>query len=352
MSTAHAPSPRGLTAAAGAFLSILGFADKLQPGAARALRAELLSDVSLDGVDARGPAERLPTLLEAAAKLTRTDDFGLLLAEASDLKRLGLVNYIGASSSSLRDAYERAARYLGLWNEGAEIGLEDDGPRVSITWRPRGPSARASAPGRCLQEQLAIGTLLSASLAFSGRRLVPEHVEFVSKRPASTAHQERVLAAPLAWGGAVARIVVQAQVLEVPLPQHDSNLQGILTRHADELLSRFGAAPLWASRVQRELMTLLRSGTADIDQVAKSLALSRRTLQRRLDAEGVTFEELLDQVRYELTTRLLATPQHSIADVAWLVGYQELSAFYRAFRRWCGDTPAEYRRRLVPDAAH
>ncbi|MDC0679320.1 AraC family transcriptional regulator [Sorangium atrum] len=340
------------SAAAGAFLSILTFADQLAPGAASRLRAEVLAGIALDGVDARGPAEKLPELLAAAVELTRVDDLGLRLAKAADPRRFGVATYAASTSPTLRAAYERAARYFRLWNEGVRLELERDRAArlTSIVLRSQGKTAMAAPEGRRQLAELGSATMLMLGRSFTGAPISPARVELASAAPADVRPHERIFAAPIAWSAPVPRLIFDDAALDQPLPQHDAVLQEIVSRSAEALLAALATKETWSARTREALLGLLRDGSPDIARVAKSLGTSRRTLQRRLTSEGQTFESVIDQVRYEMAAGLLADEQRSIAEVAWLVGFRELSAFYRAFRRWSGRTPAEYRASLSPGA--
>lgn len=341
------------SAAAGSFLSILSFSEELASGAASRLRAEVLAGVALDGVDARGPAEKLPELLEAAVKLTRVDDFGLRLASAADPRRFELVAYAASTSPTLRAAYERGARYHGLWNEGVSLELERDRVQclTSIALRPRGKTALAAPGGLRQLAELGGASLLMLGRAFTGAPITPVRVEFATSAPTEVKPHERMFAAPIVWSTPVPRLIFEDAMLDQPLLHQDAVLQELVSRSAERLLAALATRDTWCARTREAVVELLRGGSPDIASVAKALGASERTLQRRLRSEGQTFESVLDQVRYEMAAGLLADERRSIADVGWLVGFRELSAFYRAFRRWSGRTPAEYRASVGPDAA-
>ncbi len=337
-------------AAAGAFLSILAFVDQLAPGGARRLREGVLAGMALEGIDDRGPAEKLPELLAASVALTGVPDLGLRLASVADPRRFGVVTYAGSTSPTLLAAYERVARYFGLWNEGARFEIEGN-PALgltSIVLRPRGKTAVSAPEGLRQLVELGTATMLMLGRAFSGAPITPVRVELPSSAPADAQPHERLFAAPIVWGAPVSRLIFEDAVLARPLPQHDAVLQEVVSRSADALLAALTTRETWSARTREAAARLLRDSSADIARVARALGASPRTLQRRLAGEGQTFASVLDQVRYEMAAGFLADRERSIADVAWLVGFHELSAFYRAFRRWSGRTPAEYRASLAP----
>jgi AraC-like DNA-binding protein len=135
-------------------------------------------------------------------------------------------------------------------------------------------------------------------------------------------------------------------VLERPNPTADPALSRTILRHAEALLAALPEpTATYAERVRRGLAEILGEGEVSLRQVARGLKMSERSLQRRLAAEGVTFDGLLDDVRHHLALRYLADPSIAVSEVAYLLGYSEPSPFHRAFRRWTGATPSDMRRR-------
>jgi AraC-like DNA-binding protein len=148
---------------------------------------------------------------------------------------------------------------------------------------------------------------------------------------------------------------VPVAVLELANPRADATLVGLLDRYTSALLQRQPPLTTVSARVRAWLVEAHGAGVPTARQAAKALAMSERTLHRRLEQERTTFRKLLDQFRHEKAVALLASRRYSIAEVAFLLGYSELSAFYRAFRRWTGKSPAELRDetpKVSPAASH
>jgi AraC-like DNA-binding protein len=139
------------------------------------------------------------------------------------------------------------------------------------------------------------------------------------------------------------QLVMPKSALDASLISSDPMLLGILTRAADELVKKTPDDPLITSQVRRVLHVALRGGEAHVDGVAKQLGMTGRSLQRRLEEEGTTFNKLREQVRRELAQRFLDDGL-AIAEISFLLGFSEPSAFFRAFKRWTGKTPLESRR--------
>ena len=143
------------------------------------------------------------------------------------------------------------------------------------------------------------------------------------------------------WNG----VVVPRESWQLPLRRRDPVLRGLLESQADAALARLPQRGGLAAEVQRALTARAISGDARIGTIARQLAMSGRTLQRRLAAEGVSYQQLVDDARKEAAWRYLAEPTLAIGEVAYLVGYSEPAPFHRAFKRWYGMTPDAARRR-------
>jgi AraC-like DNA-binding protein len=130
----------------------------------------------------------------------------------------------------------------------------------------------------------------------------------------------------------------------LPVTTADPYLNKILLTYCEEALTaRSGAGTAFRSSVENAVVPLLPHGKARADEIARRLGTSGRTFARRLSSEGLTFSELLDSLRHDLARRYLAEGELSVSQIAWLLGYQEVGAFSRAFKRWTGETPRDTR---------
>jgi len=136
------------------------------------------------------------------------------------------------------------------------------------------------------------------------------------------------------------QVLYSGSIAQTPLPNADLYLNGLLVRYCDEATAaRRKSSTTWQLKVENAIAPLLPHGQAVIENVAKELGVSRRTLARRLASEGLTFRKVLNSLRIDLAKRYLQEKDIPISEIAWLVGYQETSAFNHAFRRWTGNTP-------------
>jgi AraC-like DNA-binding protein len=165
-------------------------------------------------------------------------------------------------------------------------------------------------------------------------------------QPDDVSEFERVLDCRIQSNAALDSVSIDADVLAMPLNRHDSVLRQVLETQANEILARLPKRQGLAADVQRVLAERVAGGAVSdvrVEAVARELATSGRTLQRKLTAQGVSYQELLDEARKQAAGRYLGESVFAIGEVAYLVGYSEPAPFYRAFKRWYGVTPEAYR---------
>jgi AraC-like DNA-binding protein len=171
------------------------------------------------------------------------------------------------------------------------------------------------------------------------------HVSFVHQ-PDDVAELERLLGCEVrpraSWAGAA----MTRDAWQIPLKRRDPVLRGLLETQADAITPRVSAAGTLRLDVRRAIASRLSRSETAIEIVARDLGLSSRTLQRRLSASGLSYQELFDGVRREAAEKHIEDPSLAIGEVAYLAGYSEPAAFHRAFKRWTGVTPQTFRRRL------
>jgi AraC-like DNA-binding protein len=168
-------------------------------------------------------------------------------------------------------------------------------------------------------------------------------------RPGSTAQgpaddYQKVLGCPVLFERDRIALRFDDEALEAPGSGHDPQLFRLLESHAERVLAETPATASFRDRVRRAVVQRLREGEPGIGSIAEALATSERSLQRRLQAEGVSFRDVVDEARHKLAVLYLGDDALSMTDVACLLGYSEASAFTRAFKRWTGQAPSQARR--------
>jgi AraC-like DNA-binding protein len=275
-----------------------------------------------------------------AAKLTNDAAIGVHLAEWLPRGALDLIEYAVRSSPSLGSGLERFARYGCLVSDRVAARTETSDGGLQLIIRDVGSSMLHPA-----REEFALALALKRARDVTGVSIVPAQVAFAHARPDDVSEHQRFFRVPVRFDTGTNTIIINAADAARALPGADAALSAIVRRRLDQVLPDvlLPTAASLSARVRRMLMEDLGQTTLTADSVARSLALSRRTLTRRLGEEGTSFRALLDDVRAELSRALLQDRSLSIADVAFFLQYSEPAAFHRSFRRWTGQTPQNYR---------
>lgn len=302
----------------------------------------------LDQREARIAASVYVDLLELGLALSGDADLGLHLGEAVRPGHFGVLGYLLMSCATLGDALHRQARYAELVGSLGRVELADEPPRagheplVRHSWEPLLPRQ---------QRQLAEETLacwLRFGHWISGLQQVPLEVRFRHPAPADTTEHRRIFRCPVLFGQADNALVFPRRLLALPLGQADSQIQRTLDAYAGRLLESIRRGEGVLERARQCLAERLPEQAVDLEALAGELALSPRTLQRRLRDSGLSFSRLVDETRQQLVLHHLRDPALELADVASLVGFSETGSLARAFRRWTGQSLGQYRRTLQP----
>lgn len=301
--------------------------------------AEVQSELLIDP-DGRLPRASEVQLWEAAVRLTGDDDFGLHLAESADAGDLGGLGFAVRSSATLGEAYERVARYLALVNQDIELhicALSDD--EVALRHVP---------PSQKLPPRQAIECFMALLFSIGRRGIGADFrlraVRLRHERPANIDAHLRLFGVDPGFGAAHDELLVERHLLGRPKPDAEPALGSVLDRHLHDLLRQLPPKAGFLDRLRAMLLGKLQEGEPSLTELARGLHMSPRGLQRRLQQEGTSLKELTASLRAELAQRHLDERQLSIGEIAFFLGFSEPSTFHRAFKRWTGMTPAEYRK--------
>lgn len=285
------------------------------------------------------PVELLNALWIAMAARTGDPAYGLHLAE-QQAPLLGTVDYCFRHAATVREALRRLFAYQRLLHGPIQaLSLVEERGLARLCFRP--PLPVEVLPAQVPQFLLA--RILTMLRRDTGRAVAPRKASFRHPAPADLSEHRRVLGCPLEFGAPVDALDLDPTLLELPLPSADHQLDTILSRYASEMLARRPHEDDLVSRVRRAIADALQGGAPDADALAKRLGMSGRTLRRRLEEKGTSYQQALDDVRAELARAYLGNPAIKTVEVAYLLGFGDVGAFYRAFRRWTATTPREYR---------
>lgn len=254
-----------------------------------------------------------------------------------------IIDYLVAASTTVGDGVERFARYFGLIAERVSLRIvESDGERCLCL---------ATADGGPVPP-VYVDYVFAALVSRIRMRIRPglrvTRVELRQSEPRDGATYREVFRAPIRFGASTDRLCFDADEWDAPTESGDAALVTLLEEHARILAQRTPRSAVgFAAEVQKVIASRLPEG-GSVEEVARALNMSVRTLQRRLIESGTTFRQASESVMARLAEGYLADPKVSVSEVAFLLGFSEQSAFTRAFRRWTGESPRRWRRGRAP----
>src|SRR4051794_10674316 len=292
--------------------------------------------------DNRIPFAQLVALYEKAAELTGDDNFGLHIGQSINPTAFDVVGYCALNSPTLGAAFARVARYHSIWTDGALFNVEtaNDTSAVVYTY------ADTSIHNHRHDAEMTLATVATLCRNIASPDFAPTSVQFQHDAPRDTAEHLQLFRCPIEFRAPANKLTFSSEFLSLPIAKADASLCAVLDRHAEGLLAKFPPQNSLIDQVRGIIAAELRGGDPSLERVADQLSLTPRTLQRKLQELSTSHNDLLDQMRRQLAMRYLREREMAICEVAYLLGFSESSSFHRAFKRWTGSTPKEYRRLL------
>lgn len=263
---------------------------------------------------------------------------GLTLADAIPKGAYGVGEFLVRAAPTLREVFDNFARYNAILAPGQTFHFaEEHGEARMETWCTVQPPAL----GRHLNEYT---VAIMVRTLFAMADVTPTRAWFTTPRPAST---ERLAAyfrtAQLEFDQPSSGFAIDAAAMTLPVQGGDAALFAFLEEHAQAALASRPKSDDLVDKLRHVVREALKQGEPNVERLATRMQLSGRTLQRRLSDLGTSFQEVLDQVRFDLARAYLKDARLDLSQVAYLLGYSELRAFDRAFRRWANVAPGEWR---------
>ncbi|MBL4636060.1 MAG: AraC family transcriptional regulator [Kofleriaceae bacterium] len=305
----------------------------------------LLSEVDLSVAALQVPGIRVPqavvdTLWHLAKSKSGMEDFGLQAAKILEPKHLGVFGYVVLSSANVREAIERMVRFKALTGDASsvQVHVSEQGVRyVHTTAMPPLSGNRQHA------EWSMAGVVLLLRAASGQACWSPSQVTFKHRAPSDLSSHRDVFGCELRFDCPEDTLLLELSFLEMPFLDTDSSLSNILETHATHLLHALPEQRDFVRGLQMRLQKQLPGGNPSVEALSDDMGISVRSLQRRLEEQGQTFQTVLDDIRVRLADVYLEESSTTIAEVAFLLGYSGASAFARAFKRWRLVSPTEWR---------
>jgi len=282
-------------------------------------------------------------LWREAVKQTGDRNLGLHIGEAFDLSAIGIVGYVLLNCQSYGQVLEKLSQYTRLFSQGVAIYHT-----ISNGWVYCDCEILGNLNNYLLEEpqhpiESTFAALFTATQQLTGKSLKASAVWFGHSCPEDYSEHERIFQTVVKFSQPKNRIVFDVNCLNWPVRSANSHLLSVFESHAETMLDAQNQCYSYSKKVILAINQQLQGEAPTIEAIARSLTISVRQLQRELQSENTSYQQLLDKTRKELALRQIQNREISINDVAFLLGFSEPSAFYRAFKRWTGQTPRSYR---------
>jgi AraC-like DNA-binding protein len=299
-----------------------------------------ISEHDFDNRQHRISAAAQSEFLECAAEALDDSAFGLHLAEAANPREAGLLFYVASAAKNLSESLALVERYCRIVNEAVRLQLRRAPDGVVVEFNVVGLSRHRARQN----VEFGVAVISKGLREVVGRSICPTRVTFAHGRNSHLREFERFYRCPVEFAASSDQLSFSKETLALPLITGDPYLLEALQPLCEEAARERRTVPgSLRNSVENEVQKLLPHGKVQRQTVAKALAMSTRTLSRRLADEGTAFDEVVDELRQSLALRFIKERDLSLSQIAWLIGYEGSTSFNRAFRRWTGHSPSAMR---------
>lgn len=303
-----------------------------------------LPEETFDSPENVVPLAALCRYVDMAASRTGLSDLGLRACVDTGLRSLVTVGYLVAHSQTVGVALHTLDEYLYVHDQGGTVFVAEEGDVVALGYELLIPEMAGA--DHVVFGSVAIAANILRELCGPGFAL--REVTFAYPAPASTALFKRFFRAPVRFGAERSAIMFDADWLAAPISEADSFIRSVLEEKVKAQGNAFRATA--EDRIRRVVRTLVATGRWSADDVAATFGMSRRTLARRLRDNGSSFRDVLESSLFDASKHLLQSSSLSVLEIAGRVGYADSASFSRAFRRWSGMSPRDWRRGVTGQA--
>ncbi|KAA8733274.1 AraC family transcriptional regulator [Acinetobacter qingfengensis] len=284
------------------------------------------------------PLTKYCKVLENAAEISGIDNFGLHYGQQFLPKSLGLIGYIGLCSDTLHSALKNMANYFYLHQKDTLTRLVEQ----QDSWRLDYQVQHGAILTRRQDAELTLGMFMNVIRCVLGTHYSPREIHFEHSRPEFWQEHSKLFNAPVYFDQPFNSIIIAKKDTLVRMPTADPILL-MMMQDTLKLLNVAANVQGLSDQVRSAIQIALNLGEPNMEKIAEEMGMTSCILTRRLKAEGITFSSLVDGVRKELAEYYMAQKHIPISEMAFLLGYSEASAFSRAFKRWFGINPRQFR---------
>ena len=343
VTSAQSDSTSAPQVAASSTLALVHYLER--QGVLNAPRVEQLTGLAMSELtdpDRRVPADAHYRLWEHAELVTGDPAVGLHAGKVVDPERMGLVGHVFFNCDTLGEAVTQYVRLHRLINESVFLSFEQTADQAILCWQPD------MAEHYCRQDMdRTLAAAITRTRHFIHPGIRAEWVEIAHPAPVYADEYEKLLGGPVRFDCGITRLAFNSRHLGHPIPRRNPYVYSAVLKQVNTLLARLQSRRSFGRRIRRLISKQMATERIDADSLARQCHMSRQTLYRKLKKEGLSFHGLVEQVRQDKALRYVAADQYALGEIAFLLGFSELSAFSRAFKRWTGTSPAEYRARRL-----
>ena len=307
----------------------------------------LCQKVGLEAKILQNPDEFLPItkvqeLWKEAISMTGDEFLPLHIGEMVNTVSVGILAYVMMNCPTLGKALEKLCQYQDIVCDASKTSMFIENDNVYLTISE--PSEDISSVRYAYESTLSI--YYSAFLGMLGQAvpLKAVHFEFPAYSVDNSEHQRVFKGAEIIFGSNFSGLVFEKKYWELPILNANPNLFSLFENHAQSILNGLKSDNSLKNKIKKEIVFSLKGEEPNLPIIAKNLGIGVRSIQMKLKEEGVTFQQLLDEIRKELAIKYLKDDKLSTTDISYLLGYSEVSVFFRSFKKWMGQTPTLYRK--------
>jgi AraC-like DNA-binding protein len=307
-------------------------------------RGELLGRADIDPrrleqADGRFAIEEFARLQARALELTGDEALGLHMAEQTSETAFDLIAHLLSHAPTMRESLELAVQFGALLMDGCQLTLRDTGPLMAVAYA----FPRVSEASDRMHAEFVVAGLVRMARLFGGAQATPALVWFEHDRPACHREYARVFGGVEHFGQGATSIAFDRGLVDRPQLHQHPELFSMLRGEAERKLERVTQGLGLADRLRQYLIARPAANIPDMATAARELGMSDRSLRRRLAIEGTSYRQLVQETLEMSAGHMLRAPHRSIQETAVALGFADAAAFHRAFKRWTGMTPKQYR---------
>lgn len=293
----------------------------------------------LDNPNNRIELAEYDRLQELAIEFTGDEAMGLHMGDIVSPSAFNVVGHLFMSCATVREALDSFFKYHRIISDCDPSTLEENGEWAHITYDYPRSNARLNR----VRSEFGPTQIVKLSRAFFSSTDLPFALEFEHPQPDYVDEYHRLLGGSIAFNKAATRIIFPAKMLDKKQPHANPPLYELLKDQADRLLTTLNEKDTLAQQIMQLVIEEFQGVKPDMDTVAQRFNISSRSLRRRLKESGYTYGKIIDMAQCDVAKQLFGNHGMTIQEVAYHLGFSDVSSFHRAFKRWTGKTPQQYR---------